>query len=255
LYAFEQAIKGIYATLVNPNLFTSTYNQSLANLNNLFNNSLTIQNAQTTISVNFPSNTTLERFAETQLGDANRWIEIATLNNLQEPYVSSSIQEAQSNPNTTYPGATILLPASLTTGFSPLPQVPLLPQFNDLPFINKTLGIDLKLTSNYDLDFTNSNDINLISGLDNLQQAVLLKLFYEKGDLLQHPEIGIGLDVGDKVPSLTQVQSAIINSVLADPRVQTLTNLNISQLNDALSITFNVIPKNFNVPLPIELVV
>ena len=38
-------------------------------------------------AISFPYGFTLERVASTYLGDANRWLEIATLNNLRTPYV------------------------------------------------------------------------------------------------------------------------------------------------------------------------
>lgn len=253
LYALQLAINTTYALLTSSALFGSTYNEQIQSINEDFNNVLPLQTATSTTSITFPYNTTLERIALKYLGNPERWIEIAVLNNLVPPYVITDISDT--TPNVIHPGQTLLLPSTKTAVTSSLPQAPLLPQFNGLSQTDKNFGIDLKVNGDFDLDFTNTGDINLVEGFQDLLQAVILKLGYEKGDLLYHPEIGAALDIGSKTPNILNVQSAIFNAVLSDPRIQSISNLSALKDNGTVKISFDVLPMNFSQPLPITLIV
>lgn len=50
---------------------------------------IAFQTATSKYPVSFPAGATLERFSARYLGDPNRWMEIATLNGLQSPYVDN----------------------------------------------------------------------------------------------------------------------------------------------------------------------
>ena len=65
----------------------------------------------------------------------------------------------------------------------------------NLTELERNLGVDLKLTSDGDLELSNLNDIKLIAGAENAAQAVFIKLNVEPGSLLYHPEIGTDLQV------------------------------------------------------------
>lgn len=51
---------------------------------------IAFQTATSKYPVSFPAGATLERFSARYLGDPNRWMEIATLNGLQSPYVDNT---------------------------------------------------------------------------------------------------------------------------------------------------------------------
>lgn len=84
----------------------------------------------------------------------------------------------------------------------------------------KSLGVDLKLTSEGDLELNNLNDFKLVSGGQNAGQAAILKLFIEPGGLLYHPQIGTNLQIGEKTTNAFELQTQIIRSLSQDPRFE-----------------------------------
>lgn len=89
-------------------------------------------------------------------------------------------------------------------------------------------------------------------GVSNLVQAVLLKLQYEPSDLLEAPQVGMGIQVGQKIPSMQDIAMAINSAVLADPRVGRIENLAIQQDNNAVYLSFVIYPQQVDVPIPIK---
>lgn len=86
----------------------------------------------------------------------------------------------------------------------------------------KNLGVDLKLTKDYDLELSNLGDFKLVAGGANAAQAALLKLFIEPGGLLFHPEIGTDLQIGEKTSNAFDIQAQVIRSLSKDPRFQSV---------------------------------
>lgn len=84
----------------------------------------------------------------------------------------------------------------------------------------KSLGVDLKLTTEGDLELNNLNDFKLIAGGQNAAQAAILKLFIEPGGLLYHPQIGTNLQIGEKTTNAFELQAQIIRSLSQDPRFE-----------------------------------
>jgi len=125
LYEFIQSISYLTATtqVTDLNIINSLdYVAGLANQSGIpFN----IPNSK--IYVPVPFNSTMESIATRYLGDATRWIEIATLNNLEEPYIDESgfqlpllsnaigRQIVVSNDQNLYFGQTIILKSSTQT--------------------------------------------------------------------------------------------------------------------------------------------
>lgn len=84
----------------------------------------------------------------------------------------------------------------------------------------KALGVDLKLTSEGDLEINNLNDFKLVAGGQNAAQAAILKLFIEPGGLLYHPQIGTDLQIGEKTTNAFELQTQVIRSLSQDPRFE-----------------------------------
>jgi hypothetical protein len=82
IVSLQQLISVVNFNPSNPIPSKETYIANLANASNISFNL-----PQSKFIVPFPYGFTLERLAALYLGDPNRWIEIATLNSLQDPYV------------------------------------------------------------------------------------------------------------------------------------------------------------------------
>lgn len=85
LYEFVQSINILTATdqIKNQNIQNSLdYVAGLANQSGI---DFTVPNSKIIVPV--PANTTIEGIASRYLGDPNRWLEIATLNKLEQPYI------------------------------------------------------------------------------------------------------------------------------------------------------------------------
>jgi phage baseplate assembly protein W len=108
-------------------------------------------------------------------------------------------------------------------------------------------GSDIAL-ENGDIVSGFSGDLQYVSELDNLSQAIIDALTTEKGSLYYNPDYGINLNgvVGEKNIALARerLRTEISNVLKAEPRIKTIDNLtveqdsdNISQLNVSITVT------------------
>jgi hypothetical protein len=251
LGAFNLAIKAIYALLNSQTMFNTTYAKRIAAVQEKFDNRLNIKSSQAVRQIRLPVNITLERLAQQELGDSSRWPEIVELNDLKPPYIVQDLSDTSEQ--VLHPGDPVLLPAPVINGFGNVTTLKELPINDGLSQADRALGIDLALTSGFDLLLTNRNDIQVVKSAQNAAQAILLKLFYERGDLLKHPEIGVGVNVGSKGDPLNEIKSQIISSLLADSRFKAIKDLNLRREGDVMRVKFTAYVKNVDVPVPISL--
>ena len=96
------------------------------------------------------------------------------------------------------PGDTILIPAPLIFGIGETPDGASISITDGLTQVEKNIGVDLRVDDNRDLILTNGGDLEAVAGANNMAQAIILRLFYEKGEIISAPEIGVGIIVGNK---------------------------------------------------------
>lgn len=251
LAALEQAIEALDQVLQNPQLFQSTFQSRLAQTNSFFGDQLTFQNTTAARQVTMPANTTLERLALNELGDEGLWVEIADMNNLKPPYVIQD--QSDTTKNVLHPGQPVLLPTPPTNGFSNATVNQQLPINQALSQVEQNLGIDLKISPEFDLVFDNRGDLAVVTGAENAAQAIVLKLSYEPGDVINHPEIGVGLAIGSKGgASLSAVKTSIINSITADPRFDSVSDMSLARIGDATYVSFTANVHGVDLPIPIS---
>lgn len=251
LAGFNSAITGLQLLLSTNELFQSTYDDKIAEINALFNNNIELQTSQAAKEYIVPSGVSLERIAQDQLNDSTRWGEIAELNGLIWPYIiddrSSTLE------NVAKPGDKILLPAPIVYGFSELPNGKIAKTAEGMTELERSLGTDLKLSSNFDLALSALGDFELVSGAENLAQGVFLKMSYEPGDLMRYPEIGASLQIGSKVPPLFDLKDDLVNTLMQDSRIQSVINIVLKQENSAIYLSFDVRVKQVDIPIPVKL--
>lgn len=154
---------------------------------------------------------TLERLAQRELGDAAQWYVLASLNKLQPPWLTD-------DPALAIPGKvllsaqdTILIPTTAppSTGVAETPNV---------------FGRDCLLV-NGQLAGDSTGDILVVADVDNLKQALELRLGARIGDLVYHPTYGNRawylLGKGSTPVADQLAASWIAAACRADPRVST----------------------------------
>lgn len=170
---------------------------------------------------------TLQRIALRELGDAERWPDIAQFNNLHPPYISTDSSYA-SDPQVVAPGATILVPTAATqSGQTDASDV---------------YGTDLMLL-NGELVVANG-DLATVSGIDNLSQALAVRIRVDKQELVFHPEFGcwirklIGAGAG---PTTAELAALYVRSALTeDDRVQSIESVTTAVNGDKFNVTATI---------------
>lgn len=251
LDAFSKAIKGMEKLLAANNFHGTSYNDLITDVEGRFTDNLGLKTTPGMKSIILPKDTDLERLSLRELGDSSRWVEIVQLNGLKPPYI---VQDQSDNTaNTLHPGQAILIPESNSTGFGNALEAKPTYFTSSLSAIEKNLGVDLLIDANFDLVLSNANDVEVVFGAKNAAQAIMLKLAYEPGDLIKHPNIGVGLNIGDKFPDLSEVQINLVKSLTSDPRFQAVQNLSIEQDGGTMLLSFEVLIKNVDIPVPVSI--
>ena len=250
LAAFETAQSGLNDLLTSKIFFKDTYEAQIARVNEAFDGELSLEAKQSVRDYIVPTKATLEEIALEELGDSERWIEIAILNKLVEPYIVQNKQERTEG--VVAPGDKILIPKS-GQDFGEIPIFRDSPLLDGLTQLEKSMGIDLKNTNEGDLELSNTGDFVLVTGLDNAIQAILLKLKFSKNEILEHPDIGVGLKIGSKQQDVNDIRSSIIDSLTSDPRFESISEMALIREGGTLRITFSLKLKSVDQPIPLEL--
>lgn len=121
----------------------------------------------------------------------------------------------------------------------------------DMSELEKSLGVDLKINKDGDLELNNLNDIKLVAGAPNAAQAIFLKLNIEPGGLLYHPEIGTNLQVGEKTKSAFSIKTQILRSLSKDERFDNI-DASVSILGDVVLVDLRVSLANTGIEVPLQ---
>lgn len=169
---------------------------------------------------------TLQQVAARELGDAARWIDIANLNGLVYPYIAE-----QSGENVAAYGDAIMVPSPVPMASSSSDP--------DLVFERDVALSDGRLTAN-------NSDFLLVSGLDNLKQALTNRIDVDQGELLFHQDYGSKIrrligTVNGPTAGLLGARYAKA-AVLADPRVSKVNRANAEVVGDRTDVDVEVQP-------------
>lgn len=181
------------------------------------------------------------RFAETQrgdslqiiaareMGDATQWQTLIDYNGLVPPYITDN--PSQAGPGVILTGAMILVPA----------PAPVATATTDPSAV---FGTDIKLDKGQ--LSTANGDFDVVSGRDNLKQALANRVETQRGDLLMHQNYGslhprlIGA-VNGPTSGLLAAQY-VRAAVQADPRVQSVLSATATITEDVTAIEVEVQP-------------
>jgi phage baseplate assembly protein W len=196
---------------------------------------------------------TLRGVAQRFLNDGDRWLEIATLNSLDYPYVVNREADIPSGKAVAIPGDLITLPLDAQ---DPKNQV-----VGSMPTDYGTLlGQDVLLDASGFLEFDAGGDFITVSGGENLAQAVRHRLIIPKGQLPLHPDYGSELELyigAQGTPAaVEQAGLEVRRTIRQDPRITRIDNATAQFNSTALtaSLTARVIgqesPAELNLVIP-----
>jgi len=122
--------------------------------------------------------------------------------------------------------------------------------------LSSPYGTDIRIT-NGAISMGESSDFRTVSGLENVIQAVNLRLSTPLGMLLKHTAYGLKTQVGMAGDVLAQsyLIMALRMALMQDPRVQAVTNLSFSFAESALTISFNLVARGVPQNIPLSVVV
>lgn len=167
---------------------------------------------------------TLPAIAARELGDASRWVEIASINNLIPPYITDDVSEA---------GNGVLL----TGGVLAVPA-----QADSIEFEGSdSSSVYLKdcLLKNGMLQANDTGDLLVVSGKGNLEQALISKVVTDKAELIFHIEYGCLarrlLGQGNNPTTRVLAAQYIKSSLLTDPRVEAVEKVTATTDGDSIS--------------------
>lgn len=179
----------------------------------------------------------LRRIAIREVGDAEAWFDIAELNGLRPPYISTT-----GMPGTVRPGDKILLPtlggAGVVTGGVEEERG----RIDEL-----ALGVDLELGDGGDLVVDAAGTgFRLVRGHDCFVQGLERVRFRTRvGENAVYPEVGILAPVGEKSGAgmVEAIALSVRRACFTDPRTLSVVNLNVADLGDGAFVEVEVQPR------------
>jgi hypothetical protein len=162
---------------------------------------------------------TFESLAAQYFGDPDKAIDIATFNGV------ASLDDLQ-------PGDIIQIP---------IPKQP--PNVNNRNRIfskrddRDNYGKDILLTEDGKIVCTASGDYALTSGVNNLSQAILMRLKENVKKRIRLTAYGIRTNISDPTVGVAYIVSSIHLTVMSDPRVRSIKDIRFRARGDALWIT------------------
>jgi phage baseplate assembly protein W len=170
---------------------------------------------------------TLPKIAARELGDAGRWAELIVLNGMSYPYLTDD--SAKVAPGVLLTGGLITVPAATPGAATNNPDA--------------VFGQDILLTTG-GFSFQDG-DFAVVSGLDNLNQALTNALDTDQGELIYHTSYGslVRLVVGGKNDQTDILLAADYakSTVMADPRISSVASSTGTALGNAVSVAVDAV--------------
>lgn len=195
------------------------------------------------------SSDSMESLAARYMGDASRWIEIAMINDLREPYISRA-----KLPKTIQPGDRVMIPSQ--TIEAPSEILALSAAADGKSQIKELLGREFLLSAVDDQgrlgwvidDNKGKVDARLIDDLDNLAQGLRVRLDTNRGEDITNPNFGVARTIG--LNFVTDTTSNYVftvrEEILKDPRIDKILQITAEQNIDTIEVSARVQPKNFS---------
>lgn len=184
----------------------------------------------------------LRSLALRELGDAARWTEVAQLNELRLPFVVRSFRTEDRLAGTVVWGDTVLVPSRH--------------YFGRVATETSTYGQDVQLVNGAMVAV--AGDLAVVSGRDNMVQALRHRLQTLRGELIYHPQYGSSarLAIGMKAGVFSSLLAAgwTHETLLKEPRIFAVEGVDAEAEGDAIKVAARVVLINDNGPIDVNLV-
>jgi hypothetical protein len=182
---------------------------------------------------------TLQSIAQSLLGDENLWPHIASAN----PSIGSN--------NDLSIGSEIYIPVASSAVLETKDSFIVTEDTQRNPY-----GADIKLDSDGNMVLSESNDVSLINGVPNVLQSVDVRLKTQAGSLLKQTAFGLigGAGMAGTPSAISYVQMNLKNSLIQDPRIVDVTNINVGFERDTMKITANIKLVGMDDSIPVSMV-
>ena len=201
-------------------------------------------------------NDTIETLAIRGMGSVTAWKTLAEFNNLAYPF----IYIVDPNNPIAQPEKTLGLGMNIAFPIFGNPtQQGLVLNSNpsSADSVDLTFGTDFLLGPTQDIIFETSGatvDIQTVSGLANLLQAIQIKFNVLQGELITHLNFGLPNLLGYRTLTFVSAMaiSAIKSTVLSDTRITSITNATVTLEDDTLNYTCSIQPNFTSDPVVLE---
>lgn len=177
---------------------------------------------------------TIQAIAQRYLGDMSLWTEIAEFNDLKYPYIVDTVNEKMQNPDHLATiGDTLLIRVSQDTQAELIANLKRKTEYDQEEIYGLALGKDLDIMPSsedkvFDPEILGMKGdpkgaIATVKGLDNLKQALFIRLITPLGSYIGHPEFGsevhkyIGMKNTEETATLLNLE--IERTIRKDSRV------------------------------------
>jgi phage baseplate assembly protein W len=175
---------------------------------------------------------TLQMVAFRELGNANDWAKLAWFNNLLPPFITDDASLA--GDRVLLSGQELKIPSTVAESES---------SSNDL---ENVLLTDCRLRNGrLSVDET-TGDFEVVSGRDNLKQAISFRIVTDPGELIYHPGYGckIGRRKGNKNAAVATLMGRmdIQDALIQESRLRRIDSITTTSSGDVLSAVVVVTP-------------
>ena len=252
LHGFQAAKRGLGLILSENEFFEEEISVQNRDIENFYDGKITLPVPSSVRAVEILGGDTIQIVATRELGNPDRFKDLVILNNLKPPYIDDA-----GGSGVLKTGEKILIPQNSQQESTGVKRNKGFEISRFLSESEKALGVDIRLDNNNDLAVANTNDLDLIAGVENLSQAVLIRLHLEPGALKRHLDVGVGLPVGEKVTGarLAEIRSNIISSFSSDLRIESVASLELIQEGGTTIINAVLKIKDLDLPVPLPITV
>jgi len=184
---------------------------------------------------------TLQSIALKELGDETLW-----------PYIASINPSIQSNSDLVV-GEEIYVPVNQNIQTTTSKDNFILTEDT----LRDPYGADIRLDSNGNIIVQESNDVSLVSGVDNVLQSIDVRLKTEIGSMIKQTAFGLMSQPGMAGTSqaFSYVRMSIQNTLIQDPRIASVKNVGVQIERDALHVSADIYLVGRETSMPVDVLV